>query len=224
MINKFRSAATLVRRFGILAPLHSSISRILERIVGYRRFNVIILERGALRPFNERSGTRLSSRLATRGDLESLIAQGDWGITEEKLAWMQCGYLCFLCEVDGRTAGYTWAHDQETAELIQGLSISVPPDLIYNFDGFTHPDYRGFGLQGFRHHSVLGHSAWDSKRGLLGYVVARNYSSRKGQAKSGYSTIGVIRMMKLGERLLTFFSSGLGRLGIRRSGHGPGTE
>ena len=120
-MGKLQTAAKVLRREGVSSLLHRSLHAAFERPIGYQRFTVIVLERGALRPPTSPAGISLSSRLATREDLESMRKAEGWRISDQKVEWHERGYRCFLSEVDGRMAGYTWAHDHPTALLIEGL-------------------------------------------------------------------------------------------------------
>ncbi len=94
--------------------------------------------------------------------------------------------------------------------------IAVPDSYVYNYAALTLPEFRGLGLQPYRHHQLLDSGLWHDKRGLLGYVFQTNYASRKGQAKSGYRRIGSIWLLGSRRHYLTWFTPALRRLGIRR--------
>ena len=94
----------------------------------------------------------------------------------------------------------------------------MPEDYLYNYAGFTIPQFRGSGLQAYRHHSVLGQERWLGRRGLLGYRRSTNYSSEKGQAKSGYRKVGSIVLWGSKGRFFAHFSRSLRAMGIKREG------
>jgi hypothetical protein len=94
--------------------------------------------------------------------------------------------------------------------------ISVPAQLLNNYDGLTLPEFRGLGLQPYRHHQLLNSGLWQDKRGLLGFVYQTNFASRRGQGKSGYRTIGSIWVFGSRRHFVALFSGSLRRLGICR--------
>jgi hypothetical protein len=128
------------------------------------------------------------------------------------------GDTCLLSYVDDALAGYTWAHSAGCPELVPGLRISVPHEYLYNFAAFTLSDYRGCGLQSFRHHELLNGDRWRDKKGLLGFVLHTNYSSRRGQGKSGYQKIGSIWLIGGKTHFIASIGRSLRSMGVKRIG------
>jgi hypothetical protein len=151
-------------------------------------------------PPSGRTGHRpqITTALADEATLAELRRRGDWAIDEVKLAHWREGDLCLLSLVDGKPAGYTWVHERGCPLILPGLRLRLPPGMLYNFAGYTHPGFRGLGLQGLRHRAVLEHPRWASARALLGWVKATNHASRRGQARSGYVDIGRVVMVGRG--------------------------
>lgn len=203
-------------RYGTLALLQHVLHRALNAVVFFDCMHIIVLERGQLRPLDAAPAATLRSRLATRADLEAMRANPALGINATKLANFDAGDACLLSYAGDALAGYTWAHTLGRPELIPGLRITVPDSYVYNYAALTLPEFRGLGLQPYRHHQLLDSGLWRDKRGLLGYVFQTNYASRKGQAKSGYRKIGSIWLLGRRHRFVTWFSPALRRLGIRR--------
>lgn len=211
-----RSLADVYRRFGVTAAARFLWTGLLNIVFFYDCLHIIVLERSALKPLPAQGERNISSRLATLADLERLDADPGWEIGADKLALLRGGDSCILSLVDGEVAGYTWAHTRGRPELIPGLVLSLPDDLLYNYAGFTHPRFRGVGLQPYRHHAVLEQTAWGQRRALLGYVRATNFASQHGQAKSGYRQIGRIWLFGTRRHFLALFSRRLRELGIGR--------
>jgi hypothetical protein len=170
-----------------------------------------------------RARVRLAWRLATEADLRALQAQGGWQVDDTKLALLRAGEQCLLSLIDDRIAGYTWVHARGRPEILPGLWLRLPPGWLYNFAGYTHPDFRGGGLQSWRHAAVLDHPAWQGSAGLVGWVKAANHDSRRGQHKSGYRPVGWVLRLRLGrQHWLTLASSSLARHGIALEPAPPG--
>ncbi len=208
--------AELRARYGTAAMLQHVVHRVLNALMFVECMNIIVLDRARLRPLDAALAARLHSRLATRADLEAMRADPELGINATKLGNFDAGDTCLLSYADGQLAGYTWAHTLGRPELIPGLVIAVPDSFVYNYAALTLPQFRGLGLQPYRHHQLLDSGLWQDKRGLLGYVFQTNFASRHGQAKSGYRRIGSIWLFGTRRRFLAWFSPALRRLGIRR--------
>ncbi|MFO1402562.1 MAG: hypothetical protein U1F06_06215 [Steroidobacteraceae bacterium] len=203
-------------RYGTLALLQHVVHRALNAVMFVECMNIIVLDRERLRPLDPALASKLRSRLATRADLEAMRATPALGINATKLANFDAGDACLLSYAGEALAGYTWAHTLGRPELIPGLVIAIPGSYLYNYAALTLPEFRGLGLQPYRHHQLLDSGLWHDKRGLLGYVFQTNFASRKGQTKSGYRRIGAIWLVGSRRHFLTWFTPALRRLGIRR--------
>ena len=119
---------------------------------------------------------------------------------------------------DHHHLGIEKVHDESDllAEILPGLRLQLPPGMLYNFAGYTHPRFRGSGLQSYRHRSVLDHPRWANASSLLGWVKATNFASRRGQGKSGYRPIGWIWLVGGSRRFAALCSPSLWERGIRR--------
>jgi hypothetical protein len=205
-----------VRRFGVAKTLLYWLNLAVNKIVYFDRLRIIVLEREDVKAFDAAQAARFSSRFATYEDLVAMQAQGTWAVDEGNLTAFKAGDRCLLSYVDGALAGYTWAHTQGRPQLMPGLRLSVPEPYVYNFAAFTAPAFRGYGIQGYRHHALMESEALRGKRGLLGYVKYTNWSSRQGQSKSGYRAIGTLWMLGTRKHFYVGVPRKLRRLGIGR--------
>lgn len=132
-------------------------------------------------------------RMASLSDLEALSKDPASNILDRDLESFKDGCHCLL-QMDGeKLVGYTWIVDSRLIDVGWGFHLSLPDDVIYNYNGYTAPEYRGTAYQPLRHLKVLEHvRAWGKYR-LLGYVDHLNLKSLHGTAKSGYRRIGVLR-------------------------------
>jgi len=203
-------------RFGLAAALQHAAHRLLNTVMYFEWMNIIVLQREHLRPLDPALTARLSSRLATLEDLQAMQSNARLDIGPVKLEYFRAGDACLLSYADGRLAGYTWAHTLGRPELIPGFVISVPPEYLYNYAALTLPEFRGLGLQPYRHRQLLDSGLWKDKSGLLGFVLQTNFASRRGQAKSGYRTIGCVVLFGGRRCFWAWFSPALRRRGIRR--------
>ena len=210
VLKEFRS------RFGALKTLRHAVFRLVNKFFYFDCLHIIVLNRENLKLLEPVKAHRFSSRIATLEDLKGMEKQGCWHIHQRKIGYFNQGDTCLLSYVDNKLAGYTWAHANGCPELVSGLRLSVPYEYLYNFAGFTHPDYRGYGLQSFRHHELLNHPQWRNRKGLLGFVIHTNYSSKRGQEKGGYKRIGNIYIIGSKSHFYALIRKNLRSMGIKR--------
>ena len=203
-------------RFGTTRTLRHAIFRLINRIIYFDCLDIIVLDRDDLKSPDPAKARRLSTKIATLGDLKEMEKQGCWNIHKRKIDFFNQGDTCLLSYVDNNLAGYTWAHASECPEFVAGLRLRIPNEYLYNSSAFTHPDYRGYGLQSFRHHELLNLHQWRNKKGLIGFVVHTKYSSRRGQKKAGYKKIGNIYVIGSKSCFYALIGKNLQDMGIKR--------
>ena len=213
----FKALEELRSRFGAAKTLQHAVFRLINRFFYFDCLHIIVLDRENLKPLDPVTTHRLSTEIATLEDLKEMEKQGRWRIHQMVIGYFSRGDgACLLSHVDNKLAGYTWAHTKGWPEFVPGLRLSVPDEYLYNWGGFTHPDYRGYGLQSFRHHELLNHSRWRDKKGLLGFVIHTNRSSKRGQDKSGYRRIGKVYIIGRKSNFYAFVGRNLRSMGIKR--------
>jgi GNAT superfamily N-acetyltransferase len=129
---------------------------------------------------------------ATREEIETFVAEGHQ--EAEALAIFALGDPCLVQTVDERLAGVAWLCLRPEVELVPGVMLAVPADAVYSYRSWTHPDFRGRGLQSLRHRAILDFARPHGRRRLFLYVRSTNYESRKGVLKSGCKPIGRVRV------------------------------
>lgn len=212
----FQAVVELRSRFGEVKTLKHAIYRLINRFVYFDCLHIIVLNRENLKSLDSTKAHRFSTRIATSEDLKEMEKQGCWHIHQKKIEFFNQGDSCLLSYVDNKLAGYTWAHTNGCPELVPGLRLRVPYEYLYNFAGFTHPEFRGYGLQSFRHHELLNHHRWRDRKGLLGFVIHTNYSSKRGQDKSGYTKFGNIWLIGRKSHFCVLIGKNLRSMGIKR--------
>ncbi|HTP38046.1 MAG TPA: hypothetical protein VMI92_00585 [Steroidobacteraceae bacterium] len=203
-------------RFGMGAALQHLLHRAINLVMYFEWLNIIVLDRERLRALDPKLTARLRSRLATIDDLHAMRANPKLDMDDEKFRLFDAGDACLISYADDKLAGYTWAHTKGCPELLPGLVIAVPRQYVYNFAALTLPEFRGLGMQPYRHHQLLDNGLWQDKRGLVGFVLQTNFPSRKGQGKSGYRKIGSIWLFGSKRHFAAVFSRSLRKLGIHR--------
>lgn len=203
-------------RYGVIKTVATAFDRLVNKVLYFDRWLIIILERDNLEVPVRVEENKLSCRLATYEDLLDMEAQNTWEIGKTKLDHFKNGDQCLLSFVDSRLAGYTWAHLKGCPVLMPGFRCRMPLNYVYNYAGFTLPEFRGLQLQPYRHFMLLQGKGWEDRNGLLGYVKYNNWSSRRGQSKSGYQPVGSIWFIGTKKRYLALFTKNVRKLGIHR--------
>ena len=131
-------------------------------------------------------------RFATENDIQDLIRQGKYNLYDRDLASLRSGNRCLLQLDRENLVGYTWISSAPMVELMWGIHFNMADDMVYNYNGFTVPSYRGTSFQALRHLKILNFIQKEGKKRLFAFVHHTNYKSLQGVYKSGYRTIGVI--------------------------------
>ena len=211
-----RSTRDVRRRFGAKAGLQHFLVELLNRFVFFDCLHLIRLERETTTSAANEQSLRYRSRVASAQDLARMADDPRWEIDETKRSQFERGDACLISSIDGEDAGYTWVHSRGVPELLPGLVLSLPDSCLYNYAALTLPEFRGSGLQAYRHAAVLGSELWQDRSALIGYVRATNFASRRGQSRSGYRSIGRIWLLGSRRSFLVHCSRSLTRLGIHR--------
>lgn len=212
-VENLREEAT---RVGYGRSVQRSLLSVAYKHAQVRRLDIIYLTRSRVVRQDSAKNANLKSRMAFESELQEMQKRGEWHMSDDLIKRSRKGDQCLLSFVDAKLAGYTWIHSGAQPEILPGFEMSIPSSYLYNYAGFTHPDFRGLGLQAFRHREILNRPEWRSKYGLIGYVESTNWSSKKGQSKSGYRKLGDLLLVGQGKHTLSFFSDDLKRRGIRR--------
>lgn len=192
---KARALATELGPLGIATHV---ARRLLCAVPGGEtfRFFLIVLSEPHPTPAAAAAGRDHTFRFASRPDLEALRRDPASGIFDRDLESFANGNRCLL-QLDGdQLVGYSWVGGSPLVELMWGIHFNMPDDMVYNYNGYTVPRYRGTAFQALRHLKVLEHTRAEGKQRLFGYVDHLNYKSLRGVEKSGYTRVGVLRGVK----------------------------
>ena len=213
-----RQVARTRREAGWTVALWTALEPGLRALLGLEAITVLHLPRSALQAAPATEGV---SRLAQAQDLQALEAAGDWGMDAVKWRCFEQGDWALLSEYQGQLAGYTWVHERGCPEILPGLWLRLPPGWLYNFAAFTHPRFRGAGLQAARHRAVFSQPRWQHHTALLGWVHWSNYASQRGQSRSGYRSLGHLLAWGWGRWRWHWLSPALRRQGLSPTNHPP---
>jgi len=207
--NTFRFIFQNKKIHGFSRTLVSLSYKFLKRTIGFTSLNIITLEKNQLpeKKADDFAGHRF--RFAAEQDLREMQAKKEFEIYEQDIESFKSGELCLLHFFNDELNGYTWAHPHQTPLLLDGVRIKIPKSMIYNYKGYTHPQFRGKGYQAFRYFGIFDCFEDKDKTGLVGYVDRTNWSSKRGQKKGGYSAIGRLTYVKIGKHIFIKLSRSL---------------
>ena len=211
------------RYFGFVKSLMTFLNFLSTRFLFIDYWNIIVLTRENVKSPPSDFKERLSVRIANYEELIDLESKGF--VPKKSAERMKASWRCLLCFVDNEFAGYTWVWFGNDPLMTPHFRVEIPDHLVFNHFAFTLLKFRGMGLQSYRHYALLNTEELLNKQGLIGWVQYTNWASRRGQAKSGYQTIGRILIFGTRKHFYTYFSKGLRSYGIKRvSKHKPYTS
>jgi hypothetical protein len=134
-------------------------------------------------------------RFATPEDLTLLSKTPAYAIAPTDIQRVSAGTARCMLQLDGtKLVGYAWIWTSRLAYIEDGVHLNLPSDTIYNYKGYTNPDYRGYGFQALRHLNLLKLTQAEGVKRLFGFVDRFNSKSLKGVRKSGYVKVGDLRI------------------------------
>ncbi|HUN93854.1 MAG TPA: hypothetical protein VMU33_17530 [Burkholderiaceae bacterium] len=197
-MTRLRKSFERARKLGLKGSLTHLARIALTTVPGgeaYRYF-LVVLDTPRPSPDAARASQDHTFRFATIDDLERLKKDPDAHIFDRDIESFKNGCRCLL-QFDGEhLVGYTWISSSALYDLVLGLHFNMPDDMIYNYNGYTVPKYRGTAYQGLRHLKILEHTRDEGTRRLMGYVDHTNYGSLSGVKKSGYRHVGIVRAVR----------------------------
>lgn len=134
-------------------------------------------------------------KFATPEDLTRLSQNPAYSIAPVDIQRVAKGIARCLLQLDGeKLVGYAWIWNSRLAYIDDGVHINLPDDTIYNYKGYTNPEYRGYGYQALRHLHLLRLTEPEGVKRLFGFVDHFNSKSLSGVRKSGYVPVGELRI------------------------------
>lgn len=205
MKNKIQDASQIYKKHGLKISARYLYHRIIQKLHGgkfiYRKVYLYILD--SPRP-NEKAiaaAKQHTFKFATIDDLKSLSKNPEFEINEPDMKAFEHGDRCLL-QLDGdNLVGYAWLAASNLVKIEWGFHFNMSDDTVYNYKGYTAPNYRGKGFQPLRHLKLLELVKTEGKKQLLGYVDQMNLNSQKGVRKSGYFKIGTLKCIRHGEKI-----------------------
>lgn len=134
-------------------------------------------------------------KFASGEEMEVLSRSPEYGIKDIDVERVRTGAIKCLLQMDEQNlVGYACVWGNQLAFITDGFHINLPDDTIYNYKGYTNPEYRGYGFQALRHLQLLNMLEQQGVKRLFGFVDHLNGKSLKGVRKSGYIPVGELKI------------------------------
>jgi GNAT superfamily N-acetyltransferase len=138
----------------------------------------------------------LEAHIASASEVQALQADG-W-LELDCAQRLARGDRCLVQRWDGRIAGLGWLATRPKVKLGPGIPLQLPTDAGYTYRSWTHPEFRGHGLQARRALAFLRLVQQEGRGRLMLFAQQTKFDSRKGVRKAGYERIGWIDVRERG--------------------------
>jgi hypothetical protein len=202
-LEMIQKARRTLSHLGVRGTGVHAARRMLTTLPGAEVFRMflIVLTTPRPTPAATEASKNHTFRFATREELVRFSRLPETKLFDRDVESFDGGNRCLL-QLDGeQLVGYSWIATARLIELMWGLHFNMPDDMVYNYNGFTVPSYRGTSYQALRHLKILELSRDQGTRRLFGYVDHLNYASLRGVEKSGYERVGTLRGVKRDGRI-----------------------
>jgi L-amino acid N-acyltransferase YncA len=190
---------------GNASGLHAFLSRLLAK-AGYkhRLYLECPIVGGSRAVVAEAS---VSIRKLGLGDADRFVRfrQGpDAALFHERI---RSGQQCYAAIVGDSLASVTWAAQGAATLWAFMADFRIDGDVVYVFDSYTDPDFRGRRLQASIFQAIRHDCENNATRKAVTFVAATNTANLRSRARLGFTVSGAVRRLRLG-RLDWFFSTG----------------
>jgi len=181
------------QNFGVKEALRIAWSGLLN--LGARRLILYALSTPKAIPKAVEAAKNHTFKFASLEELMFFSQDPDNRIGQVDIDRVKNGHVQCLLQLDGEfLAGFAWVWRSKLAYISDGFHLNLPDDTIYNYKGFTHPKYRGYGFQAMRHVQLLSLLENEGITRLFGFVDHFNSRSLRGVKKSGYEKVGELKI------------------------------
>jgi ribosomal protein S18 acetylase RimI-like enzyme len=211
----FRNFFDVRRRHGTFAAVCSAVDRAASKAFGLCVSHVICfdLQQKDAMP-SEASG--LTCRFLTPDDIRLFAVDPSNELGPELADRVAAGHdVSFGAIIGQRLAGYGWcALGSIEAEHTGGVALTFPSHIGYMYKGFTHPDFRGQGINRIRVALAGQALAERGIRQLVCLVDWTNWASIQSCRRSGSQVLGQTVTFRLAGRRYWFLPEAARQLGI----------
>lgn len=183
------------QRFGFLAGLQSLAYGVTRRLLRLHIYHLVTIETTNVTAIDD---DEITYRVLTPDEIMHFACDAANALDEHFHRRLDSGQdLCFAAISDGKLLNYCWyAMNSIEGEHTWGSPVSFPASCAYFYKAFTHPNFRGRGIN---HKAIVKALGELSRRGInhvFGLVEINNWSSLRSCYRTGFRSIG--RLVAMG--------------------------
>jgi GNAT superfamily N-acetyltransferase len=140
----------------------------------------------------------MTVRELSSDDADSFVMFRQGPDTALFLGRIRGGQRCYAAIVDARLASVTWAVQGDATLWAFDADFRIDDDVVYLFDSYTHPDFRGRRLQASIFQAIREGHRDRGVRKAVTFVAATNTANLRSRARVGFTVSGVACRFQLG--------------------------
>jgi len=215
-LGRISSLGVDIRQYGLLPALLSLGIALLNRLVSYRVFRVMELARVVADRMTLQPGAGFECREVHPRELATYVQDPRYHLSDDFLQKSaEQGDVCLATfTAGGVLAAYCFFALLPT-DIDPEFRFHFPEDRIYVYKAFTHPDWRGRGLNSLSLAAAARRFADDdrARAGFVALVQSNNFPSIRSFSKSGFTATQTFRILGTGSRSLVTGAGSLARSG-----------
>jgi hypothetical protein len=203
-------------RFGLPAALASTADRAASKIIGLCVSHVLCFDLDQM-PHRVSPDDNRKYRFLTGAEIRRFAQDPSNELDTTFADRADAGHdVCFGVLDHDRLAGYGWcALGSIEPEHTGGIALSFPIHVGYMYKGFTHPEFRGMGLNNVRLALSAPALARIGIRHLVCLVDWTNWASLRSCRRSGCRDLGLAITFQFARRRFWLVPDAARQLGIR---------
>jgi len=162
---------------------------LVRRVLGLHVYHVYAIETTAAIPAKR---GEIEYRFLSPVDVRRFATNPDNDLGDEIHLRLDGGLDSYFAAISaGKLLNYSWyATDSIEAEHTCGSPVSFPPRCAYFYKAYTHPDFRGRGINQIAILAALGEFARRGIQRIFGLVEINNWSSIRSCDHIGFRRLG----------------------------------
>lgn len=202
------------RRFGLLAGLKSLAYGGGRRILGLHIYHIVAIETTSAVPVENGA---IEYRFLSPDEVRRLAEDPDNDLGKSFYRRLTGEFdSCFAAISDGKLLNYWWyAANSIEGEHSCGAPVSFPASYAYYYKAYTHPNYRGRGINQTTILGALGELAKRGVQHVFGLVEINNWSSLRSYDRAGFHRVGRLIAQCYGSSKRTWAPREVRAMGIR---------
>jgi hypothetical protein len=210
-----RNLSQTRRNHGACATIRWISSRLAEKILRLEVSELLWLDVAALPPSIE-IDPEFTFRFLSASEIARFASDPIHNLAHDFVDRAACrNDLCLAAFHGDRLASYSWyARNSVDGQDHVGVPMSYPTDVVYMFNAYTHPEYRGRGLFCLGVAIAAKELAEQGVTKVITTINSTNFASLRSCHRLGFVSLGRIWTVGRGTRRLARTPSAAKRLNI----------